>query len=227
MRLWTALMATSLAVLGTGTLLPDDPAVWLTYGKNLSGWRYSELAQINTSNVSQLAPKWTFQSGVPGKMEVTPLVRDGLMYVTGASNHAYALDLATGRQLWHYHKALPPGVNICCGQVNRGFAMLGDKLFKVNLQATVAALDAKTGGMLWETQIDDIKKGYSATVAPLVVKNLVVVGIAGAEFGVRGFIDAYDANTGKRAWRFYTVAGEGEPGGDTWGGDSWKRGGGS
>src|SRR5262249_12114315 len=122
---------------------------------------------------------------------------------------------------------LPSGVSICCGQVNRGFAALGDKLFKVNLESRLIALDSKTGSTVWETEIDDIKKGYSATVAPLIAKNLVVIGIAGAEFGVRGFIDAFDANTGKRVWRFYTVAGEGEPGGNTWGGDSWKRGGGS
>ncbi len=147
--------------------------------------------------------------------------------MTGPTNHAYGLDLATGRQMWHYSKPLPPGVSICCGQVNRGFAGLGSKLFKVNLESKLVALDAKTGNLLWETEIDDIKKGYSATVAPLIVKNLVVVGIAGAEYGVRGFIDAYDADTGKRAWRFWTVPGPGEPGGDTWGADAWKRGGGS
>jgi len=123
-------------------------------------------------------------------------------------------------------------VSICCGQVNRGFAALGDKLFKVNLEAKLVALDSKTGGAIWESTIDEIKKGYSATVAPLIAKNLVVfffflIGIAGAEFGVRGFVDAYHADTGKRAWRFWTVAAEGEPGGDSWSGDSWKRGGGS
>src|SRR5258708_17851795 len=110
---------------------------------------------------------------------------------------------------------------------SRGFAALGDKLFKVNLEAKLVALDSKTGSTIWESQIDDIKKGYSATVAPLVVKNLVVIGIAGAEFGVRGFIDAYDADSGKRAWRFWTVAAESDPGGESWGGDSWKRGGSS
>src|SRR5258707_5485158 len=168
-----------------------------------------------------------FQTGVIGKFETTPLVFDRLVFATGPSNHAYALDALTGRPIWHYQKALPNGVSICCGQVNRGFAALGDKLFKVNLEAKLVALDAKTGSTAWESQIDDIKKGYSATVAPLVVKNLVVIGIAGAEFGVRGFIDAYDADSGKRAWRFWTVAAEGEPGGKSWGGDSWKRGGGS
>ena len=205
----------------------SDPTAWLMYGRNYSGWRYSEIRQVNTTNVAQLAPQWSFQTGVAGKFETTPLVYDGLMYVTGPTNHAYALDLRTGRPMWHYHQALPRGVNICCGQVNRGFAALGQKLFKVNLEAKLLALDAKTGTVLWETEIDDIKKGYSATVAPLVVKNMVLVGIAGAEYGVRGFIDAYDASTGKRVWRFWTVPAPGEPGGDTWGGDSWKNGGGS
>ena len=205
----------------------SDAATWLTYGKNYAGWRYADLAQINRTNVARLAPKWMFQTGVVGKFEATPLVFDRLVFATGPSNHAYALDALTGRPIWHYQKAVPPETSICCGQVNRGFAVLGDKLFKVNLEAKLVALDAKTGSVIWESQIDEIKKGYSATVAALVVKNLVVIGIAGAEFGVRGFIDAYDATTGKRAWRFWTVAGAGEPGGDSWGGDSWKRGGGS
>jgi len=206
----------------------SDPTAWLMYGRNYAGWRYSELRQITTANVAQLAPQWVFQTGVGGKHETTPLVYDGMMYVTGPTNHAYALDLRTGRQMWHYQQALPRGVNICCGQVNRGFAALGSKLFKVNLEAKLVALDSKTGTELWATEIDDIKKGYSATVAPLVVKNMVLVGIAGAEYGVRGFIDAYDADTGKRVWRFWTVPGPGEPGNETWGGrDSWKNGGGS
>jgi alcohol dehydrogenase (cytochrome c) len=205
----------------------SDPETWLSYGKNYYGWRYSDLRQINAANVGQLAPRWMFQTGVAGKFEATPLVYDRMMYVTGPSNHAFGLDLLTGRAIWHYYKTLPKGVSICCGQVNRGFAALGQKLFKVNLESRLVALDAKTGAVLWETEIDDIKKGYSATVAPLIVKNKVVVGIAGAEFGVRGFIDAYDADTGKRVWRFWTVAGPDDPGGKTWNGSAWERGGGS
>ena len=116
---------------------------------------------------------------------------------------------------------------MCCGEQNRGFAALGGKLFKLNIEATLAALDARSGAVLWEKQIEDYKRGFTATGAPLVVKNKVVVGIAGAEFGTRGFIDAYDANTGDRIWRFYTVAAKGEPGGNTWDGDAWQRGGGS
>ena len=204
-----------------------DAASWLTYGKNYQGWRYSPLAEINTTTVSRLAPRWIYQTGAAGSNETTPLVFGGMMYITRPSNNADALDLLTGKQIWHYHKDPPAGLNLCCGQPNRGFAALGDKLFKVNIEATLVALDARTGALLWERQIADYKKGFTATGAPLVVKNKVLVGIAGAEFGTRGFIDAYDAETGERAWRFYTVAAKGEPGGDTWAGDSWQRGGGS
>lgn len=211
-----------------GALVAQDGRNWLTYGKNNSGWRHGELSRINAKNVASLAPAWIFQAGVAGKFETTPLARDGILYVTGASNHAWALDARTGTSLWHYRKGVPPGVNVCCGQVNRGFAISGDRLYKVNVEATLVALDAKTGNVIWETRIDDYKKGYSATVAPLLVKNKVIIGIAGAEYGVRGFIDAYDAETGRRAWRFWTVAGPEDPiGGKTWGGDSWQRGGGS
>ena len=133
----------------------------------------------------------------------------------------------TGRSLWHYTKAVPAGVNLCCGQVNRGFAVKGDVLYKVNIEASLVAIDRKSGRELWESKVDDIKLGFTTTAAPLIVKNLVLVGMAGAEFGTRGYIDAYDATTGKRAWRFYTVPAPGEPGDDTWSGDSWKRGGGS
>jgi alcohol dehydrogenase (cytochrome c) len=204
-----------------------DQTTWLSYGKNYAGWRYADIDQIDRSNVARLAPQWVFQSNVAGKFETTPLVHGGLMFVTAPSNIAFALDLASGKSLWRYAKNVPRGVNVCCGQVNRGFAIAGDRLYKVNLESTLVALDAKTGTTIWETSIDDIKKGYTATVAPLVAKNLVLVGIAGAEFGVRGFIDAYDTNTGKRVWRFWTVPGPDDPGGKTWSGDSWKRGGGS
>ena len=200
---------------------------WTTYGQNYAGWRYSELSQINTSNVEKLSPKWMFQSRLGGAIEASALVKDGLMFVTGPSNHAYALDVRTGKPVWHYSKTPPKGLPLCCGEQNRGFAMIGDRLFKVNLENTLVALDAKSGAVLWETEIADWRKGYTGTVAPLAVKNLVIVGTAGAEFATRGFIDAYDAATGKRVWRFYTVPAPGEPGSETWSGDAWKVGGGS
>jgi alcohol dehydrogenase (cytochrome c) len=209
-------------------LRAQAPGDWTSYGKNPLGWRYSELSAINTTNVSRLSVQWIRQLtlGVGG-YEATPLVQDGIIYLTGPSNTAWALDGITGHPLWSYKKTPPGPLNLCCGQVNRGFAMLGDKLFKVNVEGTLVALDTKSGAVLWETQIADYKQGFSATNAPLVVKNLVLTGIAGAEFGTRGFVDAYDAETGKRVWRFYTVAGAGEPGSESWGGESWKRGGGS
>jgi alcohol dehydrogenase (cytochrome c) len=194
---------------------------WTSYGNNSFGWRYSELDQINTKNVARLTPQWMYQTNVPGKNETTPLVFDGMMYVTGPSNNAWALDAMTGRPIWSYKKAAPANVSLCCGQVNRGFAVHGHTLFKVDLQGTLVALDAKSGTVLWESTLEDYKKGYSATAAPLVVKDLVITGMAGAEYGTRGFIDAYDVDTGKRVWRVNTVAEEG------WPGDSWKRGGGS
>ena len=196
---------------------------WTSYGKNELGWRYSELDQINIQTISRLRPEWMYQTNTPGKNETTPLVFDGMMYVTGPSNTAWALDAITGRPIWSYKKALPANVNLCCGQVNRGFARRGNTLYKVNLEGTLVALDAKSGTTLWESTLEDYKKGYSATSAPLIVKNLVVTGMAGAEYGTRGFIDAYDADIGKRVWRVYTVA----EGGPSWSADSWKRGGGS
>src|SRR5882724_7240604 len=187
-RAWTfgILLATLALLLGGADITvgklrtaQSDAATWLTYGKNYAGWRYADLAEINRANVSRLAPKWMFQTGVAGKFETTPLVFDRLVFATGPSNHAYALDALTGRPIWHYQKPVPSTVSICCGQVNRGFAALGDKLFKVNLEAKLVALDAKTGAELWTSEIEDIKKGYSATAAPLVVKNMVLTGIAG------------------------------------------------
>jgi alcohol dehydrogenase (cytochrome c) len=205
----------------------NDPNTWLMYGRDYQATRFSPLSQIDTSNVAHLAPAWIRQARGFEPFEATPLVFDGMMYVTGADNRGMALDLLTGKEIWGYGKAIPKGVQGCCGSMNRGFAALGNRLFKVNYEARIVALDSKNGEVLWETVIDDFKKGYSATVAPIVVKNLVVIGIAGAEFGTRGFVDAYDANTGKRVWRFYTVPEPSEPGGNTWKSDAWQRGGGS
>jgi alcohol dehydrogenase (cytochrome c) len=160
-------------------------------------------------------------------METTPLVSDGLMYATASSNHAFALDLRTGKPLWRYSKTPPKGLGLCCGEVNRGFATIGNKLFKVNIEDHLVALDKRTGAVLWETEVADYRKGYSGTVAPLAVRNLVVIGTAGAEFGIRGFIDAYDADTGKRVWRFYTIPMGDEPGNKTWGAPNLIRAGGS
>jgi alcohol dehydrogenase (cytochrome c) len=202
-----------------------EPQHWLTYSGAYDGHRFSPLDQINRANVQRLALQWVFQTEQRGSHQTTPLVIDGVMYLTAPQNHAYALDIRTGRPIWHYERNLPKQLSLCCGPQNRGLAAAGDRVFMGTLDAHVVALDAKTGRVRWDSPAADADKGHSFTGAPLVVKDKVIVGVAGGEYGVRGFIDAYEIETGKRAWRFYTVPGEGEPGNDTWKGDSWKRGG--
>ena len=202
-----------------------EPQNWLTYSGRYSGWRHSTLHQIDASNVSRLTMQWAFQVSDLGQFETTPLVVDGVLYGTGQNNRAFALDARTGRTLWRYQRNLPDKLQPCCGRVNRGFAILGDRLFMATLDAHVIALDTRTGNLLWDVTAADYRKAYTFTVAPLVVKNAVIVGVSGGEYGVRGFIDAYDAATGRRLWRFSTVPGPGEPGHETWAGDTWKVGG--
>ena len=224
-----AVLACVLSTGRSGVLAQQRPdgGQWTTYSGDDSAQRHSPLTQITPANVGRLAVQWMFQTGVPGRLEATPLVVDGIMYLTGPDNHAWALDARTGRQIWHYRRQLPERLNICCGRVNRGFAIRGDRLYMTTLDAHLVALDTRTGNVLFDVEIDDHTKSYTATVAPLIVKDKVIVGIAGAEFGIRGFIDAFDANTGKKAWRFWTVPEPGQPGGNTWPGDSWRQGGGS
>ncbi|MQA30139.1 MAG: PQQ-dependent dehydrogenase, methanol/ethanol family [Luteitalea sp.] len=208
--------------------LPADGSRWPVFGGNYSNHRHSPLTQITPENVTRLVPQWTFQTETVGRgFETTPLLRDNVLYATGLLNTAWAIDARTGRTIWRYKRELPPEgtLTACCGLVNRGFGMLGDKLFMVTLDAHVIALDMKTGAVVWDATMENYKNGYASTLAPLVVKDKVIVGIAGGEFGIRGFIDAYDAQTGKRAWRTYTIPGPGEPGNETWAGDSWQRGG--
>lgn len=205
----------------------ENPGEWRTYAQNTLGWRFSNLTQIDARTVARLAPVWIYQTGMGGGFETTPLVFDRMMFIAGPSNNSWALDTLTGRSVWHASKTPPRKLNLCCGEVNRGFAVRGDKLFRVNIEGTLVALDVKSGIVRWQTTLADHLQGYSATAAPLVVKDKVVTGMAGAEFGTRGFIDAYDAETGKLVWRFNTVPGEGEASSETWAAESWKRGGGS
>jgi alcohol dehydrogenase (cytochrome c) len=202
-----------------------EPQNWLMYSGDYAGRRHSTLTQINKSNAALLVSRWVYQTMAGGKFEATSLVVDGVLYGTGADNHAFALDARSGRPIWQYQRALPPDVRPCCGRVNRGLAILGDKVFMGTLDAHVIALDSKTGNVVWDANTADYSKGYSITLAPLVIKNLVLIGVSGGEYGIRGFIDAYDAGTGARKWRFYTIPGPGEPGHDTWEGESWKTGG--
>src|SRR5580700_508792 len=202
-----------------------EPGNWLSYSGDYNSWRYSTLDQINVSNARGLTAQWVFQSASLGQFETTPLVIDGILYGTGQDNRAFAIDPRTGRPIWRYQRSLPNKIQACCGMVNRGFAALGETLFMATLDAHVVALDMKTGNVIWDVAAADYRQSYVFTVAPLVVKDKIIVGVAGGEYGVRGFIDAYYADTGKRAWRFYTVPAAGEPGHETWAGDSWKTGG--
>jgi alcohol dehydrogenase (cytochrome c) len=202
-----------------------EPQNWMTYSGDYLGRRFSALDQVNTANVRALTAKWVYQTAATGKLETSPLVVDGILYATAQDDRAFALDARTGRPIWMYQHPLPGDIRPCCGRVNRGLAILGDKVFLGTLDAHVIALDAKTGNVVWDVVAADYRTGHSFTVAPLAVKDLVVIGVSGGEYGVRGFIDAYDAATGKRRWRFYTVPGPGEPGNETWEGDSWKVGG--
>src|SRR5437762_6044505 len=198
-----------------------EPQNWLTYSGDYAGRRFSPLDQLNVTNAHSLVAKWVYQTAATGKFETTPLVADGILYATGPDDRGFALDARTGRPIWLYQRQLPSDIRPCCGRVNRGFAILGDKVFLGTLDAHIIALDAKTGSVRWDVAAIDYRNGYSFTLAPLVVKDLVIVGVSGGEYGIRGFVDAYEAETGKRKWRFYTVPGPGKPGHDTWEADSW------
>ncbi len=205
----------------------SDGAEWLSNNGGYASWRHSRLTEVTPANAAGLQLKWVHQHKYAEKYETTPLVHDGVMYITTPPNHVYALDAASGAGLWHYERQLPAKIVACCGQVNRGLAIHGDALFMATLDAYAIALDRKTGRVLWETKMAEYSEAYSGTHAPLIVNDLAIVGVAGAEYGIRGFIDAFDIKTGERRWRFHTIPGEGEFGNDTWEGDSWKTGGGS
>ncbi len=205
----------------------SEPGNWLMYSGNYFSHRFSKLDQITTANVQRLKPKWMVQMRTTHKVETTPLVVDGILYFTSPPNNVIALDAETGRRLWSYNYKVPPKVVVCCGQVNRGLAILGNRLFMGTVDAKLVALDARSGRELWKTEVFDYTQGYGVTTAPMVAKDKVIVGVTGGEYGVRGFIDAYYISTGERAWRFYTVPGPGEPNFGTWEGDSWKTGGSS
>jgi alcohol dehydrogenase (cytochrome c) len=204
----------------------EEPGNWLMYGGDYRSHHYSTLSQITTENVASLRVKWIFQMHRP-KVETTPIVVDGRMFVTRPPSDVIALDAETGRALWAYEHRLSGPVYTWCGEVNRGVAILGSTVFVTTLDAKLLALDAASGRLRWKRDLADPTVNHTATGAPLAVKDKIIVGIAGAEGGIRGFIDAYDAKTGDRVWRFWTIPAPGEPGSETWGGDSWRHGGGS
>jgi alcohol dehydrogenase (cytochrome c) len=225
------LLISSLAGAQSGERLiraASEPQNWLTYFGTYNAWRYSPLDQINASNVKKLGVAWAFQTGkVEGGLNATPLVMDGVLYLAGSYNRVFALNAETGEQLWNYFYKLPQGA-IPYGVVVRGLALGHGLVFMGTLDNHLVALDAKTGREVWDVEIEDVKQcGCNITAAPLVVKDKVVVGVTGGDSAHRGYLNAFDARTGRHAWRFFTIPGPGEPGAETWAGDSWKHGGGA
>jgi alcohol dehydrogenase (cytochrome c) len=210
--------------------LSESPDLWVMYGRDYANTRYSPLAQINRYNVQQLHLAYALQLGTLRSQESVPLVIGSTLYVTSSwSFYVYALDAATGVLKWKYAPEVPEDVAqyACCDVVNRGVAYAAGKIFFGRLDGYLVALEANTGAELWAQQVIDYKQGAVITSPPLVVKNLVVIGYGGGEYGARGSLTAYDLETGKQMWRTYTTPGPGEPGNETWKGDSWKHGGGA
>lgn len=208
-------------------LLNPEPENWLMYRGTYNTWGHSPLEQVNKENVKDLVPVWSFSSGLDQNHEAPPIVNDGIMFVTTSYNRLYALDAATGELLWSYVRELAEDVFpvVCCDVVNRGVALYQDKVYMTTLDAHLLAFDAKTGRIVWDKTVEDYLSSYTMTLAPLVVKDKVMVGVSGGEYGIRGFIEAFDAKSGKSAWKTYTIPGPGEPGNETWPGDTWQTGG--
>lgn len=213
----------------------EEPQNWLTYYGAYNGQRYSPLDQINTENVKRIGPAWVFQAGTTGliagastySFEAAPVVVDGVMFLSGWDGWVWALNAKTGTEIWRYKHAVPFDVSLCCGNVNRGVAVAQGRVFFVTANARLLALDATNGKRVWAKTYGDVRAGESATLAPLIVKNMVIVGSSGGEFGVRGHLDAFALDTGEHQWRCYTVPKPGEPGAETWpaDGEAWARGG--
>jgi alcohol dehydrogenase (cytochrome c) len=203
-----------------------EPANWLQIRGMYAGWGYSELDQITPKNVNKLQLAWVFSTGAVYAHEAAPLVNNGVMYVSAPGNQVFAINAKTGTLLWRYRREIPPGA-IVMHPVSRGVALFGDKVFFASNAAVLVALDAKTGKEAWTATVEDNKKGYYMSAAPVVADGKVMVGVSGGEWGIRGFVAAYEVNTGKEVWRCFTIPAPGEPGSETWPkGDEWKTGGG-
>ena len=233
----TVLLSSSMLAAPVGAQVPysrlrdavRDPASWLTYSGTYDGKRHSPLDELTPANVALLRPVWIHQfTNTQYQSEATPIVADGVMYVAETMSAVVALDMRTGRPLWRWSRPMPKDLRfIGHPPVSRGVAILDSTVFMATVDAWLVALDARSGAERWSVQVADNKAGYAMTVAPLAVDGKVIVGVAGGEAGIRGFVDAYDATTGKRTWRFYTVPARGEPGSETWPGDMWKTGAGA
>lgn len=205
-------------------LREPEPENWLSYRRTYDAWGYSPLDQIDRANVEELVPVWTFSTGLREGHQAPPLVNEGRMYVTTPFNHVLALDARSGDLLWRYQRELPEDL-FQLHPTNRGVALYDDRVYLATADAYLVALDAETGEVLWEREVEDYTQGYYMTLAPLAAAGKILVGVAGGEFGVRGFVEAFDAESGASVWMTYTIPGPGEPGHDTWSGDTWKTGG--
>jgi alcohol dehydrogenase (cytochrome c) len=203
-----------------------EPQNWLTFNGTYRSNHYSQLSQITPENVKHLELKWIFQTHWLDLYETTPIVADSVLYTT-QGNDVVALDAETGRMYWIYRYTPSSEGRLCCGRITRGLAMHGNTLYLAAVDSHLIALDARTGNPLWDTHVARVQSGYTMTGAPLVVRDHVIVGVAGGEYGIRGFLASYNAYTGKLEWKFYTTAGPGDPGAHTWGNDSYINGGGS
>lgn len=223
----------------SGTLLADRPAYspvtdqrlenpeqrnWLMYRGTYDSQGYSRLDQINAKNVQKLNPVWTFSTGMREAHQAPPIVNDGYMYIATPHNHVLALDARSGELLWRYERELPEDL-IQMHPTNRGVALHGNRVYLATADAFLVALNARTGEVEWEQEVEDYTSGYYMTLAPLAARGKIMVGVSGGEFGIRGFVAAFDAETGKPAWKSYTIPGPGEPGNESWPGETWKTGG--
>ncbi len=203
----------------------DEPESWLTYNGSYMSQRYSRLTQIDQENVGDLELRWLLQNQVFGAWQSSPIVADGVMYLTERPNSIMAVDPVTGRVFWKYVHTPADNALVCCGANNRGVAVLGDRVFMGTLDARLVAVDRINGEPIWDVEVGDVNLAYSVTMAPLAVKDKIIVGVGGGEFGIRGYVAAYYAETGELAWKTYTIPAPGEPGHETWEGDDWQYGG--
>ena len=205
-------------------LAEPEPGNWLMYRRTFDSHGYSPLNQIDVDNVHELKPLWTFSTGLREGHQAPPVVNDGVMFVTTPHNHVLALDAGSGDLLWRYQRDLPEDLSQM-HPTNRGVGLHGNLVYMATADCFLVALDARTGEVVWEAEVEDYGTGYYMTLAPLVAEGRVMVGVSGGEFGIRGFVAAFDAATGEPAWKTYTIPAPGEPGSESWGGDSWKTGG--
>jgi alcohol dehydrogenase (cytochrome c) len=207
----------------------SDNSSWLSYGRDYYAQRFVRLDEITPANVHRLHPAWVFATGGENRgLQATPLVHGGVIFLSADGSRVFAIDARTGAKKWSYDPKIGNEVErvYCCGSNNRGVALWGNLVFVGTMDARMVALDKETGAVIWETRVVEWQQGYSITGAPLVVKNMVLTGVAGGEFGIRGFVKAFDTETGELKWTAYTIPGPGEPGNETWPGDTWKNGGG-